>query len=259
MEYESRPIIGIPARPITDSSNGFAYSGIPLTYSDCIERAGGAPILIPLNLSKDSLRAIYSQIDGLLLAGGADVHPKEFGEEVLPVCGEIHADRDATELRVTRWALADGLPIFGICRGIQMLNVAAGGSLYQDIPSQLQTDLSHTYRKGDPYNLRAHPVEFAPDSRIAQWFGTTTIDVNSLHHQSLKKVAPGLRVIARAPDGIVEAVESEDERFIVGVQFHPELLDDDARMARLFEAFVQSAREYRDNKESHANAAAFAS
>ncbi len=259
MANDSRPIIGIPARPIVDSSSGFEYSGIPLTYTDSIERAGGAPILIPLNLSEESIRTIYSRIDGLLLAGGADVHPKEFGEEVMPFCGEIQPARDETELRVTRWALADGRPIFGICRGIQMLNVAAGGSLYQDIPSQLETELGHSYRKGDPHNLRAHPVEFDPESRVAQWFGTTTIDVNSLHHQSLKKVAPGLRVIARAPDGIVEAVESEDERFIVGVQFHPELLGDDERMAKLFEEFVQGARDYRAKKQSATHAHAVAS
>ena len=105
-----------------------------------------------------------------------------------------------------------------------MLNVAAGGSLYQDIPSQLETEQNHSYRQGDPYNLRAHPVQFEPNSRIASWMGTDSIDVNSLHHQSLKNVAPGLRVIARSPDGVVEAVESEDERFLIGVQWHPEFL-----------------------------------
>lgn len=259
MANEFRPVIGIPARSVIDSNNGFKYSGIPLTYSDAIERAGGAPVLIPLHLSEETLRSIYSRIDALLLAGGVDVHPKEFGEDVMDFCGEIDTARDETELRVTRWALSDGHPIFGICRGIQMLNVAAGGSLYQDIPAQLETDLSHNYRKGDPYNLRAHPIEFAPGSRVAEWFGTTMMDVNSLHHQSLKQVAPGLHVTARAPDGIVEAVESNDDRFIVGVQFHPELLDDDPRMAKLFEAFVKSARDYRASKQASSPVLASAS
>jgi putative glutamine amidotransferase len=250
MSDDFRPVIGIPSRSVTDSNNGFKYSGIPLTYSNAIERAGGAPVLIPLGLSEETLRSIYSRIDALLLAGGVDVHPKEFGEEVEDYCGEVDTSRDETELHVTRWALSDGRPIFGICRGIQMLNVAAGGSLYQDIPAQLGTDLSHNYRQGDPYNLRAHAINFEPGSRVAQWFGTSMLDVNSLHHQSLKKVAPGLHVTARAPDGIVEAVESDDDRFIVGVQFHPELLDDDPRMAKLFEAFVQSARDYRAKKQA---------
>lgn len=250
MSNDTRPVIGIPARSVVDSSNGFRYSGIPLTYSNAIERAGGAPILIPLHLSEETLRSIYTRIDALLLAGGVDVHPKEFGEQVQPYCGEIDTARDETELRVTRWALADGHPILGICRGIQMLNVAAGGSLYQDIPSQIETEQNHSYRSGDPYNLRAHPVQFDPNSRIAQWLGATSIDVNSLHHQALKNVAPGLRVIARSPDGVVEAVESEDERFLIGVQWHPELMEDDERFGKLFEAFVESAREYRAKRRN---------
>ena len=251
MANDLRPVIGIPARSVVDSSNGFRYSGIPLTYSSNVERAGGAPILIPLHLSEDTLKAIYSRIDGLLLAGGVDVHPKEFGEDILPFCGEIDTARDETELRVTRWALNDGRPIFGICRGIQMLNVAAGGSLYQDIPSQIETEQNHSYKQGDPYNLRAHPIELEPTSRMAQWLGTSHIQVNSLHHQSLKNVAPGLRVIGRSPDGVVEAVESTNEQFRVGVQFHPELLEDDERMLNLFRAFVESAREYRDKRNGH--------
>ncbi|MBI4670845.1 MAG: gamma-glutamyl-gamma-aminobutyrate hydrolase family protein [Chloroflexi bacterium] len=251
MSNDSRPVIGIPARSIVDASNGFRYSGIPLTYSNAVERAGGAPVLIPLHLSEETLEAIYSRIDALLLAGGVDVHPKEFGEDVMPYCGEIDTARDETELRVTRWALADGHPIFGICRGIQMLNVAAGGSLYQDIPAQLKTEQNHSYRQGDPYNLRAHPVELEPTSRVARWLGAPALQVNSLHHQSLKQVAPGLRVIARAPDGVIEAVESENDQFRVGVQWHPELLEDDARMAKLFEAFVASASEFRAKRNGH--------
>lgn len=248
MSKDERPVIGIPARSVVDANNGFRYSGIPLTYSNAVERAGGAPILIPLHLSEETLQAIYSRIDALLLAGGVDVHPKEFGEEVEAFCGEIDTARDETELRVTRWALADGRPVFGICRGIQMLNVAAGGSLYQDIPAQLQTTQNHSYRSGDPYNLRAHPVEIEPGSRVARWLGTPEILVNSLHHQSVKQVAPGLRVIARSPDGVIEAVESEDDRFLIGVQWHPELMEDDERFGKLFEAFVESARAYRANR-----------
>lgn len=251
MANDLRPVIGIPARSVVDSANGFRYSGIPLTYSSNLERAGGAPILIPLHLSAETLKAIYARIDGLLLAGGVDVHPKEFGEEIMPYCGEIDTARDETELNVTRWALADGRPIFGICRGIQMLNVAAGGSLFQDIPSQIETKQNHSYIPGDPYNLRAHPIELEPTSRVAQWLGTSTIQVNSLHHQAVKQIAPGLRVIGRAPDGVIEALESESDQFRVGVQWHPELLEDDARMLNLFKAFVESAREYRDRRNGH--------
>lgn len=250
MANELRPLIGIPGRSIVDPKTGFTSSGIPTTYTQAVERAGGAPILIPLYLSEETLYAIYSRLDGLLLAGGVDVHPREFGEPVLPECGEIDEARDAVELRLTRWALAEGQPILGICRGIQLLNVAAGGSLYQDIATQVGTPQNHKHRPGDPYDLRVHAVEIQPDSRVAQILGTTRLEVNSLHHQALKRIAPGLRVSARAPDGIVEAVEAEDGRFILGVQFHPELLEDDERMARLFQAFVASARAFRANKHN---------
>ncbi len=252
MNNPSKPLIGIPCRTVCPADSKFEFSGIPFTYTRSVENAGGAPVLIPLNLSEDTLRNIFVHLDGLLLAGGLDVHPKEFGEEIESFCGDIELARDETELRVTRWALNEEKPIFGVCRGVQMLNVAAGGSLYQDIPAQIETELWHNYRKGDPYNLRAHPIQIDSTSRLARALGATEIQVNSLHHQSLKQVAPGLKIVARAPDGVVEGVEAEDdERFIVGVQFHPELLGDDARMARLFEEFVASAREYHRARNSN--------
>jgi putative glutamine amidotransferase len=236
-----KPLIGIPCRTLVDANKDVRY-GTLSTYTRAVEVAGGAPILIPLQLSEETLRAIFAQLGGLLLAGGVDVHPKEFGKEVLPACGEIDTARDATELHLTRWALADDKPVLGICRGIQLLNVAAGGSLYQDIGAQVETNLKHDYHVADAQVL-AHPVEIQPDSRVAHALGATRLEVNSLHHQGVKDIAPGLHVVARAPDGIVEAVEGSDGRFVVGVQFHPEwLLDDDARMVKLFEAFVASAR-----------------
>ena len=244
MATESKPLIGIPCRSIPGADHNLRF-GLLATYTRAVDLAGGAPVLIPLQLSEETLRSIFARLDGLLLAGGLDVHPNEFGEELLPGCGEIDAARDVAELRLTRWALAESQPVFGICRGIQVLNVAAGGSLYQDIASQLTTDLKHDYHSPDARVL-AHSVEITPGSRVAQALGSTHVEVNSLHHQALKGIAPGLHTVARAPDGIVEAVEGPDDRFVVGVQFHPEwLLDEDARMGRLFEEFVASSREYR--------------
>lgn len=238
------PLIGIPCR--SETKDGGTHYAMRATYVRAVELAGGAPVLIPLQLAEETLRAILARLDGLLLAGGVDVHPKEFGQVVEPFCGDIDAARDETELRVTRWALAEDKPVFGICRGIQLLNVAAGGDLYQDIPAQLQTEVWHQHRPGDPYNRLAHAIEIQTASRVARALGATRVEVNSLHHQALKQVAPGLQVVARAPDGVVEAVESADGRFVVGVQFHPEWLLDDARMVRLFEAFVASARAYHE-------------
>jgi putative glutamine amidotransferase len=236
-----RPLIGIPTHThiVNDSTR---YAGLA-TYTRAIDRAGGAPIFIPLNLSDDSLRALFERLDGLMLQGGDDMHPREYGEDIAPYCGAIDAAADTTELRLLRWAFETSLPIFGICRGIQTLNVAAGGSLYQDIDAQLTNPLHHPHIKGNPPNFRAHLVDIDPSSRLARTLGATHVEVNSRHHQSVKQVAPGFCVTARAPDGIVEAIESTNGRFALGVQFHPEnLIDDDPRILRLFESFVMAAQ-----------------
>ena len=238
-----KPLIGIPTRTIKDNET-YPSFGIRGTFTRSIELAGGAPVLIPLQLSGESLRAIFARLDGLFLAGGVDVHPREFGENVEPYCGDIDPARDAVELAVTRWALKENKPVFGICRGIQSLNVAAGGSLYQDIKTQMPATLEHPYQKGNPYQHRAHDITIDADSRLGRALGATRVAVNSLHHQALKQVAPGFRVIARAPDGIVEAIEATNGAYAVAVQFHPEwLIDDDARMIGVFQDFVSVCAE----------------
>ncbi len=236
-----RPLIGIPTRGITDGA--IVRFAVVSTYTRALELAGAAPIAIPLQLGEETLREIFSHLDGLLIAGGVDVHPSEFGEPLETFCGEIDRDRDIVELNLLRWAMRDEMPIFGICRGIQMLNVAAGGTLYQDIGAQLPDALPHEHVMGAPYNRLAHSIEVDPASWLARALGATRLDVNSLHHQSVKQVAPGLRVVARAPDGIVEGIESLNGQFTIGVQFHPEwLIDDDARMVQLFKEFVDAAK-----------------
>ncbi len=238
-----RPLIGIPTRTIKDPDGNESY-GVRFTFPRAIERAGGAPVFIPLKLSDETLRTIFSRLDGLLIAGGVDVHPSEYGESVADYCGEIDVQRDAVELQMIRWALNDKMPVFGICRGIQAMNIAAGGSLYQDIPVQLEGKLWHQHREGDPYNLLTHQIDIEPDSKLARVLGEQRAKVNSLHHQSVKDVAPGFRMVARATDGIVEGIESMNGAFALGVQFHPEwLIDDDARMVRLFEEFVRASME----------------
>ena len=239
-----RPLIGVPCRRIDEPYWGVRYA-VFATYTRAIDLAGGAPVAIPLELSDESSHDLFERLDGLLLAGGADIHPKEFGEEIKPFCGEIDVTRDAIELQLTRRALAEQRPILGICRGIQLLNVAAGGSLYQDIPAKVPNSLHHSHRHGDPFDRRAHAIEIETSSRLAAALGVPRLDVNSLHHQSLKDIGPGLQIVSRAPDGIVEAVEGKSDAFVVGVQFHPEwMLDSDSRMLGLFRAFVQAAREH---------------
>lgn len=184
-----------------------------------------------------------ARLDGLLLAGGVDVAPAEYGEFPHPNLGRVDALRDTTELTLARWALAADLPILGICRGIQMLNVAAGGSLYQDVPAQLPNAGRHAYKPSEsPWEVPTHHVRVAETSRLAHELGAHSMMVNSFHHQAVKQPATGLIPVAWADDGVVEGLEGPHQRFVIGVQWHPEgmfLTDPIAR--RLFAAFVAAA------------------
>jgi putative glutamine amidotransferase len=235
-----KPLIGIPTRT-QDEGDVKRYAGFA-TYTRAVDLAGGAPVMIPLGLNDETLHEIFSRLDGLLLSGGYDIHPREYGEALEPYCGKIDSERDRIELLITRWALAERMPIFAICRGIQTLNIAGGGSLYQDIATQLEGKLTHPHINGNPFDYIAHTIEINPGSRLAHALGTTNHPVNSLHHQGLKQVAAGFHIVARAPDGIIEGIEPDDpERFVLAVQFHPEgMIDSDPRMIDLFKAFVNA-------------------
>jgi putative glutamine amidotransferase len=236
------PLIGIPSRR-DRSSRGSPVFAQSRTYVEAVAITGGAPLLIPLNLDEGALRAIYERLDGLLLTGGEDLHPRYYGEAIHEKCGQIDEARDMVELTLTRWALAEGLPIFAICRGIQVLNVAAGGTLYQDIASQVPGSLKHDCWPDHPRNYLAHQVTVNGDSYLAAVLGHRRIGVNSTHHQAVKDLAPSFRVAARATDGLIEAIEGHDHPFALGVQWHPEdLVEDAPSMRRLFEDFVSAAR-----------------
>lgn len=238
-----RPLIGITASSM--SLFGRPYNRFYLANHLAVERAGGLPVAIPAGLREDTLRGIYERLDGILLPGGADVDPAIYGQQPHPATYGVDAQRDRTELTLARWTIADDRPLFGICRGHQVFNVALGGSLVQDIPSQIATPLTHNQPDEEPRSNRLHEVSVDPTSRLARILRTTRIMVNSLHHQAVERPAPGVHVTAHAPDGIVEALELPDRRFALSVQWHPEdLADDDAAMAALFEAFVDAARDY---------------
>jgi len=237
------PLIGIPGRSDQSSRSGSPIFAQNRTYVEAVTTAGGAPVLIPLNLDEGALRAIYEQLDGLLLAGGEDVHPKHYGEAVHEKCGQSDEARDAVELTLAGWALDEGLPVLGICRGIQVLNVAAGGTLYQDIASQAPGSLKHDCWPDYPRKYLAHQVTVNGDSHLAVIMGQSRVGVNSTHHQAVKDLAPSFRVVAQATDGLIEAIEDRDHPFALGVQWHPEELVEDAPPMRLlFEEFVSAAR-----------------
>ena len=217
---------------------------------EAVAAAGGLPVYVPPGLDPETLRDLYDRLDGLLLPGGPDVRPALYGQSQHPMSLVIDDPRDALELRLARWAAAEDLPVLGICRGHQVLNVALGGTLVQDIPSQVNTTLKHDQVDGLPRSNRLHTVAIAEDSQLAAILGETHVSVNSLHHQSVAEVAPGARVTATAPDGVVEALEVPGKPFLLSVQWHPEdLYAEDPAMARLFEAFVAAARERHAQRE----------
>jgi putative glutamine amidotransferase len=239
-----RPLIGLPCSAYPDSwftpANGNAIS-----YLRAVEAAGGIPALIHLTRDAEVLDAHYRRCDALLLAGGEDVDPSFYGAAPHSQLGKPNPAQDEVEIALARRAVADRKPILGICRGVQLLNVALGGTLYQDIPSELPGALDHSesIKLRDMAHL-AHPIALAEDSWLAARLDTTELIVNTLHHQALRAIAPGLRVTARAPDGVVEAVEGSGAGFVLGVQCHPEELWEraDKRWARMFEGFIQIVR-----------------
>jgi putative glutamine amidotransferase len=207
--------------------------------------AGGVPILIPPAPDGDAPPALQEILDGLLLAGGADLDPALYGEAPLPETGPFEPQRDATELTITRWALEKHLPVLGICRGMQLLNVACGGSLYQDLPTQRPGAFDHEQR-GQARTRIVHEVSTEPGSRLAGILGDQHAGVNSFHHQAVRRIGQGLRVTGVAEDGVSEAIEMPELPFVLAVQYHPEELEgNDAASHRLFLAFVQASAEYK--------------
>ncbi len=239
-----KPLIGIAGSHAYTSTWSPPQVGARRSYIDAIIAAGGVPLLLPpVDASNhDLLDAYYDHIDGLLLPGGGDIDPVLYGAEKHPKTDNIDDLRDYSELYLARKATANGKPILGICRGLQVLNVALGGTLIQDLPDEVGGPLVHNESalKEDWLHM-AHPLTLSPDSSLADMLGTTTIAVNSLHHQALGEVGQGLRAVAWSEDGVIEAVEGTGPNFIVAVQCHPETLRGaaDPRWQQMFNRFVQ--------------------
>ncbi len=243
----ARPVIGVATQTIEAVPGELPPCWIMgQRYVHALRHAGAIPWLIPLLPDdRDTLREIYSRLDGVFLTGGVDVDPKNYGEQRAEYCGKTDPARDAVEIQLIQWAKEDQKPLFAVCRGIQIVNVALGGSLYQDVTKQVPTALRHDYFPTADQPARdylAHPIDITNSSRLADLLGGTLVKVNSMHHQAIKQLAPGLTATAHAPDGIIEGVEGGNGQYLVAVQWHPEELEGrDAGMRRLFTSFVEAA------------------
>jgi putative glutamine amidotransferase len=210
-------------------------------YLVALEAVGAAPVILPLALGLETLRAIFDRLDGLFMAGGGDLDPACYTTGAHPKTEGVDPLRDETELTLTRWALEENKPLLGVCRGVQTLNVAAGGTLIQDVGELWPNAIRHQYFPEKPRSYVAHDITTVDGTWLADVLGTTA-HVNSFHHQAVDKIANGFRAAAYAPDGVIEAIEHEGTAFAVGVQWHPEsLIDTDHAMYALFEAFVRRA------------------
>lgn len=235
-----RPLIGIPCQG--NLRTAYRRFCVGQSYCRALEMARGAPVLIPLVEDEQVLLDIYQRLDGLLLAGGGDIAPHHFRQVRMAQVRYVDPPRDRVEMLLVRQAVEDDLPVLAICRGIQVLNVALGGTLYQDIPSQIPKALRHNFHPDHPRNHLGHEVEIKQGTRLADILQTGCVGVNSFHHQALHQVADVLQAVAVAPDNVTEAVEAPDRRFVLGVQWHPEdLVEDNPKMKYLFEVFVEEA------------------
>ena len=225
------PIIGITF------SSAF-ISGTAENYIHAIKEFGGEPRILYPGVSD----AEFAAINGLLLTGGPDIDPVYYGEKVHEMT-DINADRDELELRVFEWAMEKELPVFGICRGIQVMSVAINGSLYQDIPSQFTDHLTH--KRMEDTDDDWHPIKIQQESLLNQITKEDTAEVNSRHHQALKVIGDGFVVTAQSEDGIIEAIEDKSKKFMLGVQYHPERMfkttESREHRCKLFKAFIEAA------------------
>jgi putative glutamine amidotransferase len=243
----TQPLIGITSSIDRQSAIFGETYKLARKYAEGVLRAGGVPVIVPHNLDEAALRVMLDRLDGVVLSGGGDMDPALFGEERHPATCEIEPDRDRLEMMLTRWVVERDIPFLAICRGIQVLNVALGGSLVQDIPSQVAEALPHSFdRQTTPRDYVAHPVKISSQSRLARIMQLESVQTNSWHHQSIKRVADGLQVTAIAPDGVIEAVEVPARRYAIAVQWHPEwMFEQWAEQRRLFEGLVRASESAR--------------
>jgi putative glutamine amidotransferase len=238
--FEMRPVIGIPCQADFREGSKRPIYGNNRTYVHAVEDAGGLPILIPMLRDLHNLEDLLPRLDGILFSGGIDMQPSLYGEQKLVQTDDFDPLLDEFEITVANWALQEDIPILGVCRGMQLLNVVLGGNLYQDIASQRADSLEHR-RRDLPRTALTHAVSIEAGSLMEQVLGTNQVRINSLHHQAVKEPGKGVRISGRADDGIAELLEVPGHRFLLAIQGHPEEIYGQVEpFSKLFKAFVQA-------------------
>ena len=245
----SRPLIGItadlsPAQRNRTETPREATLFLPQRYCRAVEDAGGTPIILPMVSSAAALRQYTKQVNGLLISGGNfDIHPSYYGEKPIEGLGAMKKERTEFELELTRSALKRDMPLLGICGGAQAINVVLGGSLYQDIATQVPHAAEH--QQGESKETGGHQIRIHSGTRLRHIIRREALEVNTTHHQAVKKAGKGLVVNATADDGLIEGIESSQHSFVLGVQWHPEALTrNQVFHRRIFAAFVSACKRF---------------
>ena len=234
-----KPVIGII--PLFDEEKDSIWM-VP-GYMDGIRRAGAVPMILPLVCDQADLRQIKSMCSGYLFTGGHDVDPSLYGEEKTGLCGPACMERDRLEQNVFRMAWEDHKAVLGICRGLQLINVLMGGTLFQDLPSEFQGTCCIEHHMKPPYSRVCHQVELVQGGPLCKLLGRNSMGVNSYHHQGIKKLAPGLKATAVAEEGLVEGIYAPDREYIQAVQWHPEFMSPgDADAGKIFRSFIEGSK-----------------
>lgn len=233
---KTKPLIGIT----TSFDSKASTMNIRTTYTEAVMHGGGIPVLLPVTMDPDRIRELFESVDGVLLCGGPDIHPNLYGEQIKYYCGHVNHERDVFELELARLCIEEDKPLMGICRGSQVLNVACGGTLYQDINLQGATDFKHA-DNSESHSPVAHPVNLLTGKFFEQVLCISELEITSWHHQAVRAPGEGIEIAALCPDGIIEGVYMPAKKCIFGVEWHPEMLPDNPGY-KLFDYFVDQCR-----------------
>lgn len=238
-----KPLIGILSNIATIKSGAFIgleKAFVCNEYINAVEKSGGVPIMIPTNTNKENIRRQIEAVDGIIISGGGDINPVLFHEEPIEKSGNIHPDRDIFDLEAIKVAIELNKPILGICRGLQAINVALGGNIYQDLSMIKNHFIKHN--QDTKAYLGTHYVDIKENTRLYNILGNKAL-VNSYHHQSVKNLGKDLEAVAYSSDKVVEAIERKGDLFVVGVQWHPEMMvEKNENMLKLFEVFIEESK-----------------